>query len=241
MNNNIMDNIKRNLERDHTGKCYGNFGYIEKIFEIKDDIKGGVIRAEDYTSSSVHRVKFTCRICNPIVKSMIVGKITGINNMLIVAENGPIRFMIGASDINKNNIQFRKSAYYPITSKGKVIDKPINKGTHVMIQVMSKRIVKKKTSIIVFGRLESVVSDDSVLDSIRNQYESNEYVNAEDLITNPSNQNHNQNQIKAKTVDVNVKPDSGAIGEHIDTEDIVVEEIESGIKTNKNKITKKKR
>jgi len=182
MDNNIMDNIKRNLSRMYSNKCYENYGYIDKIIDVSDDIRGGIIRAEDNIAASVHRVKFNCRICNPIKESIIMGKVIGINNMMIIAENGPIKFIIVESNINGDNVQFKKSAYYPITSKGEVINKPINKGTYVMIQVMNKKIVKNKTKIIVFGRLEYVVTDDNIKDAIREQYESNEKVDAADLV-----------------------------------------------------------
>ena len=182
MDNNIMDNIKRNLERIFSNKCYNNYGYIDKIYDTGDDVKGGIIRAEDNTSSSVFRVSFNCRICNPIKNSIIMGRIAGINNMIIVAENGPIKFIIGESNINGDNIQFKKSAYYPVSSNGEIIDKPITKGTYVMIKVINKKIVHNKTKIVVFGRLESVVMDDKVMDAIRNQYESNEKITSDELI-----------------------------------------------------------
>ena len=51
-----------------------------------------------------------------------------------------------------------------------------------MIHVMNKKIVNKNTKIIVFGRLESVVMDDNIMDAIRNQYESNEKINSDVLI-----------------------------------------------------------
>lgn len=183
MDNNIMDNIKRNLEKTYVNKCYENYGYIDRIYDIDDDIKGGIIRAEDANGSAIFRVKFTCRICNPIKKTTIMGRIIGINNMIIVAENGPIKFIIGENEINKNNIQFRKNAYYPISAKGDIINNPIGKGSYVMIQVMNKKIVKNKTTIYAFGRLENIIFDDKVADAIRNQYESGDKVEARDLIS----------------------------------------------------------
>src|SRR5579864_6856984 len=108
MDNNIVDNIKRNLERTYANRCYDNYGYIDKIYDISDDIKGGIIRAEDNTASSVHRVSFNCRICNPMKKSIIMGRIIGINNKMIIAENGPIKFIISENNINNDNVQFRK-------------------------------------------------------------------------------------------------------------------------------------
>ena len=182
MNNNIADNIRRNLEKTYLNKCYGNYGYIDKLFDIDNDIKGGIIRAEDNTSSSVHRVKFNCRICNPIKHSLIMGHVVSINNMMIVAENGPIKFIIGASDINTKNIQFKKSAFYPVSAKGEIINNPIVKGTYVIIKVINKKLVDKKRNILVFGRLESVILDEAEkLKAIRDQYETSEQISAKDL------------------------------------------------------------
>lgn len=212
MNNNIMDNIKRTLERNYSNKCYDNYGYVDKIYDVSDDIKGGIIRAEDNTASSVHRVSFTCRVCNPMKKSIIMGRIVGINNMIIVAENGPIKFIIGESNINNDNVQFKKSAYYPVSSKGELINKPISKGTYVMIQVMNKKIVKGKTKIIVFGRLESVVLDDNVMDAIRGQYESSEKIDSDDLI----NPKHDQD---TDHDDITAAPEDSAAEDSVESDD----------------------
>jgi DNA-directed RNA polymerase subunit E'/Rpb7 len=186
MDNNIMDNIKRNLEKTYTGKCYNKYGYIDKIYDVSDDIKGGIIRGEDNTSSSVHRVKFNCRICNPMKDSVIVGSIIGVNNMIIVAMNGPIKFIINGTNINTDNVQFKKAAYYPVTSKGELINKPLTNGSHVYIKIMSKKIVNKKDKIIVFGRLESIITDDKLaIASIKAQYEQSEKIKSDDLIKEP--------------------------------------------------------
>jgi DNA-directed RNA polymerase subunit E'/Rpb7 len=194
MNNNIMDAVKKNLDIMYSNKCYNNYGYIEKIVDIDDNIKGGNIRAEDTTAAAVLRVSFKCRICNPIKKSIIMGKIAGINSMMIIAKNGPIRFIIGESNINTNNIQFRKSAYYPVSQKGEIIKKPITKGTYVMIQVMGKKVAHNSSQITVFGRLESVIHDDDIMEAIRDQYESNEHISVEDLTSNRPDNNENEDE-----------------------------------------------
>lgn len=182
MNNNIMDNIKNNLIKQHVNKCFNDYGYIDKIYNIYDDIKGGVIRAEDNTASSIHNVRFRCRICKPIKNSMIYAKITGINNMIIIAENGPIKFLIDSSNINTNNIKYIRSAYYPISSNGDIINQAIQKGTYVMVKVMNKKIVKNKSMIIAISTLESVISDENVQALIRKQYEQQEEVDSEILL-----------------------------------------------------------
>lgn len=192
MNNNIIDNIKKNIEQRYLQKCYGNYGYVDKIFEIDPDIKGGIIRAEDVTSSSIHRVKFSCRICNPIKTTVIMGKIMSINNMMIVAENGPICFIIGNRNFNTSNVQFRSTAFYPLNKNGDIINKPIDKGSYVMIKVLGKKLVQNKNQIIVYGFLESVIPDDKVKDAIKNNYNENEKINAERLINNDENEESNE-------------------------------------------------
>lgn len=185
MNNNIVENIKRNMEKSYLGRCYENFGIIEKIYDLasgEDPIKDGYIRAEDNTSSSVHSVKFVCRICNPIKNSTIMCKITGINNMIIVAENGPIKVIISATGgINTKNIQFKKSAFYPVSSHGEIINKPISQGTYVMITISNRKLVKNDTKIIAVGLLESVITDNEAMKILRSQYEDSEKVVASDL------------------------------------------------------------
>jgi DNA-directed RNA polymerase subunit E'/Rpb7 len=182
MDNNIAENIKNNLLKTYSNKCFDNYGYIDKIYDVFEDIKGGIIRAEDTTSSSLHRVKFRCRICNPVKKSVIVGKIVGINNMIIIAENGPIKFIIGSNNINTNNIKFKKSAFYPVNKKGELINQPIKIGSYVMIKVMNKKIVKNKSHIVSFGRMESVVLNENVQDIIKSQYELQEDITSDKLL-----------------------------------------------------------
>jgi len=182
MNNNINDHIKRNLESQYLGKCYDNYGYISQIYEVNEDIKGGLIRAEDNTSSSVHRVQFYCRICNPMIQSIITGKIIAISNVMIVAENGPIKFMIGEADINRDNIQFRKSAFYPIVNGQLITNKPLVLGTYVKIRVINKRIVKENCKIIVFGRLESVIPESELNDAIKSEYTVTEDITEKELV-----------------------------------------------------------
>lgn len=182
MNNNIVENIKNNLLKKYSNRCFENYGYIEKVYDINNDIKGGLIRAEDNTASSVYRVNFKCRICHPVSKSIIVAKIVGINNVIIVAENGPIKFIIGSNHINNNNIQYRKSAYYPVNSNGDIINKPIQKGTYVMVKVLNKKIVKNKRNIIAIGSLESVIPDTEVTNAIKDQYESEEKITSDELL-----------------------------------------------------------
>lgn len=180
MNNNINENIKHNIEKSYLNKCYNKYGYIDKIYDIDPNIRGGIIRADDFSSASTHRIKFNCRICNPLKDSIIMGKIIKISNRIIVAENGPIKFIIQDNNYNNTNIQFKKTAYYPVIS-GVIINKPLFNGTYIMIKVLGKRLMAGSLSIIVFGYMEAVVNDDAVSTNLREQYNTNNIIDVEKL------------------------------------------------------------
>ena len=182
MNNNILGNIKTNLVNEYKGKCFLQYGFVEKIYEIDEDIKDGEIRPEDSTSSSVHRVKFGCRICNPIKNSFLMAQIGGINNKMIYATLGPIRFIIPADNINNKNIKFYKSAFYPIDHNGQIIDTPIKEGKYVILQVLDKKIVNRNNHINCLAILESYVPDDDVEAIMEKQYRSNDPIDGQKLI-----------------------------------------------------------
>jgi len=84
MDNNIYDHIKENLSALYLRKCFKDHGYVVSIYGLDGQIKGGYIRAEDTSCSSTHKVRFKCKICNPIKDRLYVAKITGINKMLII-------------------------------------------------------------------------------------------------------------------------------------------------------------
>lgn len=170
MDNNIYDNIKKNLESLYLDKCYNDYGYIDKIYNIEQDIKGGIIHAEDFSAAAIFRVKFNCKICNPLKNTIIMGQIISINNRIIVANMGPIKFIIQENNFNIHNIQFKRTAYYPMKNNI-IINKPITNGTYVMIKVLGKKIIAGNTTIIVFGSLESVVEDELIEENIKTQYD----------------------------------------------------------------------
>lgn len=176
MTNNIIERIKHSLEYNYVNRCFLNYGYIEKIYGVDENIGIVNVMAEDFTNSGIVKVNFKCRICNPIEKTIIVGKITGINNVVIKAQNGPIKFIINGSEINKDNIQFRNNAYYPKNKKGEIINKQITNGTWVNIKVMGKRIRNRSSEIFVLGYIDSVIDDEDVIDKLQETFEMEEYM-----------------------------------------------------------------
>ncbi len=207
MNNNILGNIKNNLEKRYLKKCFLDYGYIEHIYDI-GDVKGGLIRPEDNTASAIYNVTFKCKICNPVKDTNIIAKITGINNMIIIAKNGPITIVIPAKNINDKNIQYKNSAFYPISSKGQIISKPIKEGTYAIIKILSKKLVHGSDIIKTLGKLESVVPDNDVDRLLKGQYKSDEDITREKLLNiDELHQSQNDDNVVADEQETNNEND----------------------------------
>lgn len=157
MNNNIEDNIKNEAIKRYNNRCYKDYGYVDGIYKISNFSNKGIIQLEDPTSSALFTVDMECRMLVPIPNDLIYSTITGINEKMIVAETGQLKIIIYERSINKDNIRFIRSAYYPINSDGKPIGEAIRIGTPVVIRLRACRIVPKKRDIIGIGSLESVV------------------------------------------------------------------------------------
>lgn len=219
MNNNIIQNITDNLMKKYKNKCYQNYGYIDAIYGIEGEIKGGLIKAEDNTASSLHKVRFKCRLCNPIKGSKLVAKITGINNMLIIAETGPIKFIIGTTSINKDNIIYlnTKSAFFPKNASGEIIDKPIQIGTYVIVKVMNKKIVNQRNNIISVASLDSVAKDDEIKKSIKSQYDNAITIDADEYLKRDTQQVE-ETESESEDTSTNIESESEAESEESEDE-----------------------
>jgi len=195
MNNNILEHIRESINRKYIRKCYKDYGYITSIYGIQGEIRGGVIRAEDSTSSSLHKVRFKCKLCNPLINSSVVAKITGINMMLLIAETGPIKIIISSQNINRDNIVYMssKSAYFPRNSSGDVINRPLQAGTYIMVRLISKKIVNGEDRIITIGILESVATEEEIKRSLKYEYEEQIEIEAEKYIDQDNRIKENKN------------------------------------------------
>jgi len=159
MNNNILENIKAEAEKEYNNKCYKDYGYIDGIYKIVEDPRG-VIQAEDSTASGLYYVTMECRMLVPIPNEMIYASITGINEKMIIAETGQLKIIIYEKSINKDNIKYMKNAYYPVDTEGKPSGPAISVGSPVIIKLLATKIVPTKTQIMGLGMLESVVKSE---------------------------------------------------------------------------------
>jgi DNA-directed RNA polymerase subunit E'/Rpb7 len=168
--NDIYKHLKNNLIRKIQGKCYKQYGHVTKIYKI-DELSGGNIIAEDTSASALYKVKFSCKICRPLKKSIIVCEVIAINKSLIYLRNGPINVFIfeGSGNVNLNNFIYdeRRNVLLANIGGGKGI--PVVAGTYIKIQVINSRIVNGSNKILVFGTLENIASKEEINDSIESK------------------------------------------------------------------------
>ena len=170
MNNQIYKNLKDNLIKQLEGKCYRNYGYIVKIYEILKYSEGIVI-PENPTASAVFGVRFSCRLCNPLKRKQIICKIHKINNAFINAQNGPITVIVPINSITGD-------IFYQDTKTNKLMAKQktgpsfeITPGKYIRISIIAKQFNDMATIIMATGELVDIVTND---EEIKKSY-SDEY------------------------------------------------------------------
>jgi DNA-directed RNA polymerase subunit E'/Rpb7 len=182
MNNDIYKNLKANLIRIHQNKCYLNYGYISKIYKIEER-SGGIIIPEDPSASASYEVKFSCKLCRPLVNSIIVFKVLGVNKSIIYLNNGPIYMLIFDKNINMNNFVYdeKHNVWLAYTKNGKGI--PIVIGTYVNATIIDTKIEDKTSKILALGILESISSTSEINNNIENQEnEDSKIINYDDYM-----------------------------------------------------------
>ena len=153
MDNKIYIHLKSNLINKLENKCYENYGYIDKIYNI-EDFSDGVIEPEDSSCSAKMEVKFTCNLFLPIVGKEIICKIDRMNKALIMGINGPIKVIISSdkidstkffSDINRN-IRYKGSS------------EVIVPGVFLRVLVLSKSFSNYDKNILVIGFMKDIAT-----------------------------------------------------------------------------------
>ena len=174
MDNKIYKNLKDNLVKKVEGKCYRNFGYISKVYDIKEYTEG-ILVPENPMAAATFGVKFTCRLCNPLRKKQNVCKITRMNNMLINAQNGPITMIITMNRINSEN-------FYQEPKTGKLMAKKtghnieVTPGSYVVTTVESRTFNDMDSIIMAMGELNRLATDEEISDSFKQEYAGDDQV-----------------------------------------------------------------
>jgi DNA-directed RNA polymerase subunit E'/Rpb7 len=172
MNNNIYKNLKEKLIKLYENKCFFDYGYICKIYKIEER-HGGYIHAEDTTSSAMYKIKFSCKLCCPLLNSVVVFQVVAVNKLMIYLKNGPIIMIVFENSINMDNFVYDEEhnvwLAYSKNNKGK----PIINGVYVTAIINDVNIENKTTSILALGVMEKLATDDEIMYFMENQENEN--------------------------------------------------------------------
>jgi DNA-directed RNA polymerase subunit E'/Rpb7 len=157
LDNKIYIHLKSNLKNKLENKCYENYGYIDKIYNI-EEISDGVIEPEDPSCSVKMDVKFSCNLFLPIIGKEIICKIDRMNKALIMGINGPIKVIITVDKINKDN--FFPDINRNIRVKG--TSEIVVPNMYIRVLVISKSFSNYDTNIIVIGFLQDMATQKEI-------------------------------------------------------------------------------
>ena len=165
MNNDMYNYLKQNLIHKRQNKCYKSYGYISRIYKIEEKNRGKII-AEDNSASAFFDVKFSCKLCKPLIGSTIICEVKKINKSAIYLTNGPINvFLFENSDhINSEKFYYddKRNIYIAKISDNKGV--PVVIGTYVKILVTGTNYDSNR--IIAAGFMDGVASKKEIEDMI---------------------------------------------------------------------------
>lgn len=181
LNNDIYINIKQTLIDRLEKKCYKDYGYIVKIFQILEK-KDGLIMSEDITASVTYNIKFSCQLCNPLEDMQIISKVDKITNVFISLKSDPILVFVTFDRINSDKFYRDYKGEIKIKNGG-----TLTVGTLVKLTVMAKSFANGDNHIIVIGYMDDVANNNEIAQYYNNFYqnnEGNEIVNIDEYLQN---------------------------------------------------------
>jgi DNA-directed RNA polymerase subunit E'/Rpb7 len=170
MCNGIMTSLKENLIKKLQNRCYKSFGFITKIYNIKIT-KNGIIVPEDTSASALFEVKFSCKLCKPILNTSVVCEIVTIIKNTIYLKNGPINAVICITDehnninINLDNFIIKNNNVLYKLDKNNA--KILNTGMFVKIKIIQLQFKDRSTHIRVEGYLERLATESEIDETIK--------------------------------------------------------------------------
>jgi len=168
MNTELYTHLKINLKKNLEQKCYKNYGFISKINAITEK-SGGIIHAENPSASAVFNIKFSCKLCNPLQHSIIVGKVQNINSLTVSLRSGPIKIVVMSKNIDPDVFYIDK--YKNLVHKNESGSSLINSGDHLKIKILSKTFNNADQFITAFGYIIDVASQNDIEEYYKNEYD----------------------------------------------------------------------
>lgn len=170
MNNNIYLNLKEKLKKKLENRCFGEYGYIMKVFQLLD-YKNGTIEAENTSAAALFDAVFSCRLCRPLNGSTIVCEVESVNKVLLRLNNGPILIVVTNDRIN--NEVFFKDNYRNIRYKSDNKSYLLKKGDFVKVNIIQTTFHSGGENIMALGYLTDMAKDSDVENFYKDAYNNN--------------------------------------------------------------------
>ena len=166
-NSDLESNLLYVLRQKESKKCNKN-GFIDEIYKI-EKYNGGFINSENLSGSAMFDIKYNCRICFPIIRSILIAQVKTINQELIVCTNGPIFIFIPKDEIDNTFWDFSENFNNKKTGvelkendfvKVEILNRRINQGGYI-INTIGKLLDNASTNEIkkFYGISEELVED----------------------------------------------------------------------------------
>jgi DNA-directed RNA polymerase subunit E'/Rpb7 len=174
MNSDIQNIIKLVLRKKVEKKCNKN-GFIDEVYRIEES--GAMdMEPENLSGCCNFRVSYHCRICIPVEETQIVVQIKNLNQVLILAVNGPIMIFIPKENIDLNKWDIYDSFLH---KKSKEV---LKVNSFVKVTVLKSRINQEDYQIKVIGKLIDFATEEEITQYYGNIIESNDEESIDDNI-----------------------------------------------------------
>jgi DNA-directed RNA polymerase subunit E'/Rpb7 len=157
LNNDIYVNLKQNVIKKLEKKCYKNYGYVNKVYDI-NEYSNGMIVPEDPDAAPLFNVKVSCNLCNPVKNTQIICKFRQSSEVIISLSLDPIHIIVTPERINSEKFHLDL-----IDHKIRRLDNsPLTTGDYVKSTILAPNYIDKDVRIMALGTLDDVATDDEV-------------------------------------------------------------------------------
>ena len=153
-NADIRNNMEHILKQKIEKKCNKN-GYVDEIYEIVE-YSDGIMVPENLSGGAVFNIKYHCRLCYPIINSIIIAQVRKITYELIICINGPLYIFIPKEKIDQS--------YWNISDnfKNKINGKHLELNMYVQVLIIDKRINQHDKKIKAEGKMMNIASEEEI-------------------------------------------------------------------------------
>lgn len=156
LDNNIYIHLKEAIKNDLENRCFKHYGYISKIYNIKE-YPYGIIQNESRNADVTCEVEIECKLCRPLKNTQLIVQLDGFGSGFYKFTNGPIIMVIPHDHINNNHfmIDAENNLYYKMENTMKLIKNNIL----VKASVVTVKFNDHDQYIMVMGYLDDIINE----------------------------------------------------------------------------------